>query len=410
MGGKRGRPARPERLGQAGGRGDRPYLAAADLLRVLSVGTVAWFHIWQQSWLDPGFSVLGTWVDLQRLVRRGYMMVDLLLLLSGFLLYLPCARRRARGEAPLPDTAGFYRRRLARILPSYLLAIAVGVVMAQVSGPVAGSPPLWKDLLTHLTFTHTFFADTYLWTNLDGVLWTLAVEMQFYLLFPLAARLFARRPWRTWAGMTALALLCRWGVAQMDDPTLWINQLPCMLDLYAFGMLAAHLLAAGPDPARRGWAWAAASLGCLLAVGAVLWVQSPVTNLDTQRLQLAWRLPLALAGSGFLYCGARWPTGLARAVGNPVTRFLAGISYNFYIWHQYLAVKLKQWHIPPYVSELPQQTEGRLWQQQYTWLWLALALVLATLATELVEKPGGRLLDPARGKGRPRRGAGRQKL
>ena len=404
---KRKPPAPSTGPGPGGMDGDRPYLAAADLLRVFSVGLVAWFHIWQQSWLNPGFSVLGTWVDLQRLVRRGYMMVDLLLLLSGFLLYLPCARRRSRGGAPLPDVPKFYRRRLARILPSYLLAMGVGTALLLGSAPAPGSPPLWKDLLTHLTFTYTFFADTYLWTNLNGALWTLAVEMQFYLLFPLAARLFARRPWRTWAGMTALALLCRWGVAQMAVPTLWINQLPCMLDLYAFGMLAAHLLAAGPGPVRRSWAWAAASLACLLAVGAILWAQNPADNRDLQGLQLAWRLPLALAGSGFLYCGAWWPAGLARAVGNPVTRFLAGISYNFYIWHQYLAVKLKQWHIPPYVSELPQQTEGRLWQLRYTWIWAGLALVLAVLATELVEKPGGRLLDPARGKGRPPAGAGR---
>lgn len=257
---KRKPPAPSTGPGPGGMDGDRPYLAAADLLRVFSVGLVAWFHIWQQSWLNPGFSVLGTWVDLQRLVRRGYMMVDLLLLLSGFLLYLPCARRRSRGGAPLPDVPKFYRRRLARILPSYLLAMGVGTALLLGSAPAPGSPPLWKDLLTHLTFTYTFFADTYLWTNLNGALWTLAVEMQFYLLFPLAARLFARRPWRTWAGMTALALLCRWGVAQMADPTLWINQLPCMLDLYAFGMLAAHLLAAGQAPfggagpgRRRPW-------------------------------------------------------------------------------------------------------------------------------------------------------------
>lgn len=140
-------------------------------------------------------------------------------------------------------------------------------------------------------------------------------------------------------------------------------------------------------PRSAGLGLAAASLACLLAVGAILWAQNPADNRDLQGLQLAWRLPLALAGSGFLYCGAWWPAGLARAVGNPVTRFLAGISYNFYIWHQYLAVKLKQWHIPPYVSELPQQTEGRLWQLRYTWIWAGLALVLAVLATELVEKP-----------------------
>ena len=80
---------------------DRNYLAAADLLRVFAVGLVAWFHIWQQSWLDPGFRLAGAYIDLQRIVRRGYMAVDLMLLLSGFLLYLPAARRARRGREQL---------------------------------------------------------------------------------------------------------------------------------------------------------------------------------------------------------------------------------------------------------------------------------------------------------------------
>ena len=97
----------------------RPYLAAADVLRVFAVGLVAWFHIWQQSWLDPGFRLASQWIDLQSVVRRGYMMVDLMLLLSGFLLYVPYARRLRQGKKPL-DVIAFYKKRLWRILPSYL--------------------------------------------------------------------------------------------------------------------------------------------------------------------------------------------------------------------------------------------------------------------------------------------------
>ena len=60
-------------------RREKTYIAAADLLRVFCVGMVAWFHIWQQSWLDPGFRLGGMHIDLQRIVRRGYMGVDLML-------------------------------------------------------------------------------------------------------------------------------------------------------------------------------------------------------------------------------------------------------------------------------------------------------------------------------------------
>jgi len=71
-----------------------------------------------------------------------------------------------------------------------------------------------------------------------------------------------------------------------------------------------------------------------------------------------------------------------------VTRFLAGISDNFYIWHRYLAVKLKEWHIPAYAADtLPQATEGLLWQRRYTACCFLLALAVAIAVTYLLEKP-----------------------
>ena len=125
--------------------------AAADVLRILCIFTVAWFHIWQQSWLDPSFRIAGHYFDLQRIVRRGYMLVDLTLMLTGFLLYRPLVRAGGR----IADVKGFYYRRLCRILPCYLLAVLVAAAFALARGRAVGSAPLWRDLLTHLTFTHT---------------------------------------------------------------------------------------------------------------------------------------------------------------------------------------------------------------------------------------------------------------
>ena len=71
---------------------------------------------------------------------------------------------------------------------------------------------------------------------------------------------------------------------------------------------------------------------------------------------------------------------------------MSAISYNFYIWHQFLAVKLKEFHIPAYVSEFPQMSEGRAWQTKYTLLCFAAAFLLSAALTYLVEKPAGRAL------------------
>ena len=405
----------------------KDYIAAADFLRVFAVGLVACFHIWQQSWLDPGFRLGGVYFDLQRLIRRGYMAVDLMLLLSGFLLYLPVAR-----SGKMPDTRAFYGKRLRRILPSYLFALLAALVFARIYGREPGSPALWQDLAAHLTFTHTFWRSTYYWTSLNAALWTLAVEMQFYLLFPLVGRAFLKAPRTTFAAMTALGLAAGALAAGAEDIGMVFNQLPCMLQLYACGMLSAHLLirCGGKLP---GWLSAAGSAACLWGIlwlllasyaaadlsGSGLKVLSvrgsedgvlnaaayeknranlPADARELNVLQIAWRLPLGMLGGGFLWCGAQWGPILSRAAGSRVTKFCAGISYNFYIWHQYLAVKLKTWRVPPYTSQLPQMSEGRLWQMKYTALCFAAAIAAAAILTYFIEKPAYRLTEPAGGK------------
>lgn len=370
----------------------RRYFPAADVLRVLCIFTVAWFHIWQQSWLDPSFTLGGHYFNLQRIVRRGYMLVDLTLLLTGFLLYQPLVRTAGR-----LDAGAFYRRRLCRILPCYLLAVFVAALFALVRGRAVGSAPLWRDLLAHLTFTHTFSMDTYYWTSLNAALWTVAVEMQFYLVFPLLARAFGKAPYVTFSLMTLAALLCRWDVSRLPDVTLYFNQLPCMLDLYALGMLAAYLSERRADAPRRWWALPLALLA-LVGVFAVLWAQNPADDRELKTAQMLWRLPLGVCGAAFLCFASRSPE-LPRTGAQKPLRFLSAISYNYYIWHQYLAVKLKEFHIPAYTSEMPQMSEGRVWQMRYTLLCFAAAFVLAAALTYLVEKPAARtLLRPRRRK------------
>ena len=72
-------PKTPEKL-------DIPALHG---LRALMVFMVAYYHIWQQSWLPQYGWVLGQWINGDYIVRTGYLFVDGMLLLSGFLLFLP---------------------------------------------------------------------------------------------------------------------------------------------------------------------------------------------------------------------------------------------------------------------------------------------------------------------------------
>ena len=375
------------------------HAAAGDLLRVACVAMIGWYHIWQQSWLTPRLRLGGLTLDVYPWVRAGYMFVDLMLLLSGFLLYLPWANGKA------PSAREFFRRRAARVLPSYWLCLAVMLVVAVADPDFSGFTRLLKDLAAHLTFTHNLFRDTYTLSRLNVVLWTLAVEVQFYLILPVLAPAFRKRPLLCWLAMTGAAFSFRklW-TAPMADTTLFVNRLPNMLDLYANGMLAAHLyalLARRKD--RRTLIAAAGTALCLLGAWGVIRLVRGQADLfgDYEAIrhgQLDRRWAMGACGALFLLGGSLSFGPVRAALSNRVVRFLSGISFNFYIWHQWLAVKLKQLRIPPYLAESDPNQAGEMpWQLHYTLLCFAAALVLAALITYLVEKPASRRLS---GKGR----------
>ena len=368
------------------------YAAAADLLRALCVGLVGWYHIWQQSWLSPVLSLGAVHIDLTGCVRAGYMFVDLMLVLSGFLLYLPYANRAERPAGP------FYLRRGLRILPSYWLCLLVMLAFSVAAPDFSNPGQLAEDLLAHLGFVHNLWGFSYNGTRLNVVLWTLAVEVQFYLVFPALAPVFRRRPVVTYLAMTGagLSVMLLWTLP-MQDTTLFVNRLPNMLVVYANGMLGAHLYArlCKMEKYQRLRAAAATALWVASAWGifAIVTAQSHASGYDALRAgQLRWRWLLSACGAGFLVGGSLGFGALRAALSNRVVRFLAGISYNFYIWHQWLAVKLKAWRVPPYRAEINPNMAGEMpWQLHYTLLCFASALMLATALTYLVERPAARI-------------------
>lgn len=373
------------------------HAAAGDLLRVLCVGMIAWYHIWQQSWLSPVLHVGTLTLSLMPAVRAGYMFVDLMLLLSGFLLYLPYANGKERA------TAAFYRRRATRILPSYWLCLIVMLAFALLEPGFSDGPRLLKDLAAHLTFTHNLFYFSYVSTRLNVVLWTLAVEVQFYLLLPALAPLFRRRPIPCYLAMVGAALCFqRLWTGQMADTTLFVNRLPNFLDVYANGMLAAHLYAKlAKAKERRGLIAAFSTAACALGawgIWRILKIQAGIYGYDLIRQgQLDHRWLFSACGALFLAGGSLSYGPLRKVFSNRGVRFLSGVSFNFYIWHQWLAVRLKAWRIPPYLAAADPNQAGEMpWQLHYTLVCFAAALALATLVTYLVERPAARWLERKR--------------
>ena len=223
---------------------DEARIPALDGIRAMLVLLIGWFHIWQQSWYSPAFTVLGIKIDLTFLLRTGYLWVDGLLLLSGFLLYLPYAMAKETGKT-FPRILPFYKKRAVRIIPSYYLAILVMFLfVALPENRYASTGSMLKDLAAHATFTHTLFAFSYTGTPLNGALWTLGVEMQFYVVFPLLARAFVKKPVFVYLLLAGSAFAYRAYAGKLPDTSLYFNQLPAFLDVYANGFVAASVYAA----------------------------------------------------------------------------------------------------------------------------------------------------------------------
>ncbi len=367
-------------------------------LRVLLVFIVSWYHIWQQSWWTP--HVGNTSLDF--LVRAGYVPVDGTILLSGFLLFLPHARSMLLGEK-IPDTREFYQKRIMRIVPSYvfvtlLMLFAVAIPYDLYYGNTGN---LVKDVLMHLTFTQTFDFQTYIATPIGVASWTVAIEMQAYLIFPLLAKWARKNPLGTLSTMAAIALLFRsWVVWAMDDYNMVVNQLINFLDVYAMGMgasiLYVKLTTLCPEDKKR-FAWqAVATLGVVLAFwGLKELMQAQARSngqIEIQAGQMI-RRPLFASLLALLTLSLPFAVRPVRFLfGNKAMGFLAMVSMNYYLMHQNIAVHLKRIQFPPAENyPYPNMVAGgpeKPWVYQYTFWCFGLSLLAAIAITFLVEKPG----------------------
>ena len=374
---------------------DEKHLDVLDGVRVLLSFIVGWYHIWQQSWLMPIGFVGPFFVNIDFIPRSGYSAVDGLIFLSGLLMFLPYA---GTGRSPRP--LAYYRRRLIRIAPAYVLAVLVSFFAeALPSGRYSTAWEAIRDLLAHFTFTHNLFPFSYTGSPINGVLWTLAVEMQAYLLFPWLCRAYQKRPVLTGAGMLAVAFGYRFYVSGLKDTALFINQLPAFMDTDLFGFISAGLIVSLRQRLKDESRLEKLFFTIALLLAGALYVslmrgQAAENGIENIRLgQMERRFLIGVALSVFSV-GACFALPVIRfLLGNRLMRFLSVLSYEFYIWHQILAVHLKQWKLIPSVSETPWFDGEAAWQWPYTICCFLLPLIVAVVLTYGYERPVKRWME-----------------
>jgi len=330
-------------------------LPGIDALRGLAVLLVTGVHLWLAgaSWHRTTIGPL----DVTPYFLFGSAGVSLFFVISGFCLYHPLVGVKR------PDWRRFYLRRALRILPPYLVAIAILFPLWGVGARWQGWLPA---LASHLGFVHSLSPVHF--NTVSGPLWSLGTEVHYYLLFPLLALAIRRWPVPTLvlaaaSSVTIQALAGRGGFYSTDGLTAmrsvcWMCSLPARWVEFTAGMLAGVIV--HQEQRVRPWlplAWIV-GLGGLVIAPLVHAHFQPAATLRTWwwgdiLVAPCWAALVIAAGSSKRSLG--WWQPLAT---------LGLISYSMYLYNLVF-----QWVVPAVFPALAPGT---------TWWWPA--SLLTTIA------------------------------
>jgi peptidoglycan/LPS O-acetylase OafA/YrhL len=353
--------------------GGQRYVPGLDGLRAIAVLAVIAYHV-GLAWAPGGLLGVGIFFTLS-----GYLITDLLL-----------GQHASTGRVRLVD---FWRRRARRLLPALfvMLAVVAGwVALLQSSqlpalrGATAAAATYvsnWWLIAQHSSYFAQFGPPSPL-----GHLWSLAVEEQFYLLWPwllvLGLRCTRGRPERTRRYLLAAAtlILAALSVADMValyhpgyDPTRVYDG----TDTRAFALLIGAALAfvcpsremAGAISDRRRWLLDGAGLAGLIIIGLLIWR----TTQYSPFLYRGGMLVLSVATAAVVWSAISPASRVGRVLGAQPLRWLGVRSYGIYLWHYPIIVLTTPANATPTLARGSAQ--------------VAASIVVAALSWRFIEEP-----------------------
>ncbi|MEU6220519.1 acyltransferase [Streptomyces sp. NPDC047022] len=319
-------PALGQRPATAEGEALHGRIDSIDGLRAVAVAAVMAFHY--------GLGLDG-----------GFLGVDLFFVISGFVITRLLLAERAR--TPRPSLGSFWFRRAKRLLPTVLLVVAGVQAWMLLEDPPGLRPTVNAQTLAALTYTSNWYAvlgHVGYWDVAQeqaplNHLWSLAVEEQFYLLWPVLL-----------IGLTA------WGTGRIRRPDrlLLAAAAVCYLLAYLLSLPGAHERAYLGTDTRAG----ALLLGAVIAFRPGLfsrlsWPAAAVLGLLWCTADIgsaafyAWQLPLAGISAVALIDAVAHGELFRKALSSRPLLWLGHRSYGLYLWHWpvwvYLGVNHPEW-------------------------------------------------------------------
>ncbi len=345
--------------------GDRPFRPDVEGLRAVAVLLVVLFH--------SGVSILS----------GGYIGVDVFFVISGFVITGVLLRERAASGRT--SILKFYGRRCRRIIPAASLVIVATVALTyalvgSATGGRTATDGRWASVFLanfHFTSVGTDYLGSQLPPSPLQNYWSLAVEEQFYVVYP-----------------TLFLALASLGTRLNLRARLAIGLVLVVAASWAFSVIdtASHPTAAYFSPFTRAWELA---LGALVAV-ATPWLRRLPDQLaaistwlglgaillaaivfDAGTRYPGWLITIPVTGTGLVIAGGvRAPISGAEAIlGLRPFRWIGRLSYSLYLWHWPILIIVAE-HVGKPALPVPQNLG-----------WDLVALAAAALTYRYVENP-----------------------
>ncbi|UVW28316.1 acyltransferase family protein [Massilia sp. H6] len=347
------------------GVGHLPYRRDIDGLRALAVLSVVVFHAFP-AWL-----------------RGGFIGVDIFFVISGFLISSIVLRELGQGSFSF---AHFYARRVKRIFPALILVLACCLAF----GWLALFPDEYQQLGKHVLGGAGFAANFFYWAQIGYFdtaadtkpllhLWSLGIEEQFYILWPVIMLVAWKRRMNLLlvAGVLALAsfVVNIGGVANHASATFYSPASRAWELLLGAGLACLHARGTGAGPlSGRALALARHLSPNLLSWSGVLLLALGLALITRERQFPGWLALLPVLAAVLLISAGPQAWFNRVVLSNRVLVWVGLISYPLYLWH---------W---PLLS-FAQIIESREPAPAIRAVAVALAIVLAWLTYQVVERP-----------------------